>query len=57
MGVISLRGRSAAMGLRRVDAQVAALRKVLPQQAVGRSYVCQAALASVSAVLAGTVAA
>jgi hypothetical protein len=57
MGVISLRGRSAAMGLRRVDAQVAALRKVLPQQAVGRSYVCQAALASVSAVFAGTVAA
>jgi len=32
------------------------LGKYLPQQAVGRSYVCQAGLPSVSAVFAGMVA-
>ena len=32
-----------------VDGKVAALREVLAQQPVGRSYVCQAALASSSA--------
>jgi hypothetical protein len=40
-----------------VHRQVAALREILAQQSVGRSYVCQAALASASAVFSGTVAA
>jgi hypothetical protein len=37
--------------------EVDAFGEVLPQQAVRRSYVCQAALATASAVFAGTVAA
>jgi hypothetical protein len=32
-----------------VGGEVGALREVLPQQAVGRSYVCQAALAALIA--------
>ena len=41
----------------RVPRQVGALREVLPQQAVGRSYVCQAAWARPLNAAAGWVAA
>ena len=46
--VVEFGGHPVEVG-RGVDGQVAALREVLAEQPVGRSYVCQAALASSSA--------